>query len=454
MLSRQLGLPTVVSTSAGLAFAAVNFLAVVQVANYTGGASLWVAIAVAGLLCVGAALMFSELAARHPTAAGLRVWLRRGLSDRFSLLFTLVYLMAILMVIAADAFVLGTVVHAAVPALPGVAWVAVAMTLILFANLRGVRMAGRLQDLTAFALLAALAAVSAASLAVHGIRAAALWPPPGGAGGVAQGVAEGVFIFVGFEWVTPLAEEVRQPAALTPGMIVAVASLAVTFGLFGLSLAALHPAGAAATRLTPQLAVGRSAFGALGFWLMAAITAVTAVTTFNGAFVAGSRMLFALAREHVLWPSFSRLNARLVPDTALFWLYGVSLALAAAVSLTGRYRYLINLGAAIEAAMYAAAALSLLGLRRREGTTGTHFRAPGGSALPWAIAGVFSLLAVISALLGGDLPDPAVPWGLILLAVLTGLSALHTYRVAPALRRQAEARRAARAAPRQPGVAP
>jgi amino acid transporter len=428
-LRRELGLRTVVSTSAGLAFAAVNFLAVVQVADLTGGESLWVAILTAAVLCLGAALMFSELAARYPTAAGLRVWLRRGISDNFSLGFTLVYIAAILLVVAADAFVLGTVVHAGLPQLPGVVWVVVALGAIFFANLRGVRIAGRMQDLTTYALLAGLFGLSVVSLAVHGLHPGRLWPPPGGAGGVLQGIAEGIFIFVGFEWVTPLAEEVRSANSLPPGMVIAVAALAVVFGVFGLALTALMPAHALIHSTAPQLTVGRAALGAFGFWAMLVITAVTAITTFNGAFVSGSRLLYALSRERVLQPVFAHLNERMVPDRALAAISATALVLALAVAATGRYEYLINMGAAIESAMYAAAALSLVGLRRREADANPFFRAPGGAALPVVVGIIFIALAVIAATLPGDMP------GLALLLLVVAASVYHVYKVAPALRK-------------------
>jgi amino acid transporter len=433
-LRRELGLRTVVSTSAGLAFAAVNFLAVVQVAAYTGGESLWVAIATAAVLCLGAALLFSELAARYPTAAGLRVWLRRGISDDFSLAFTLVYVAAILLVVAADAFVLGSVVHAGLPSVPGVVWVVVALAVIFAFNLRGVRVAGRLQDLTTYSLLAALLLLSVVSLAVHGLHPGRLWPPTGGAGGVLQGIAEGIFIFVGFEWVTPLAEEVRTPTALPPGMLWAVALLAVVFTAFGLSLTALMPAHALLHTTAPQLIVGQSALGPFGFWAMLVITAVTAITTFNGAFVSGSRLLYALARERVLHAAFAHLNERMVPDRALAAISGTALVLALAVALSGRYVYLINLGAAIESAMYAAAAASLVGLRRREPEAQPFFRAPAGTWLAVGIGAVFLALAAIAATLPGDLPLPGVPWGLVVLALLAAASLYHVYRVAPRLR--------------------
>jgi amino acid transporter len=131
----------------------------------------------------------------------------------------------------------------------------------------------------------------------------------------------------------------------------------------------------------------------------------------------------------------------MVPDRALLAISGTALVLAVAVAVTGRYVYLINMGAAIESAMYAAAALSLIGLRRREPDARPFYRAPGGTVLPVVVGAIFLVLSVISAVFAkGDLPLPGVPWGLVILALLAAASAYHVYRVAPALRAGARAR--------------
>ena len=62
-LKRGIGLRTVVSTSAGLTFASSTFLVVVQIACYLAGDSAWIAITIAGLLCLlaAAALMLDHV---------------------------------------------------------------------------------------------------------------------------------------------------------------------------------------------------------------------------------------------------------------------------------------------------------------------------------------------------------------------------------------------------------
>lgn len=437
-LRRILGFRTIVSTSAGLAFAAVNFLAVLQIRAQAPGLLAPLAILAAGVLCLLAVAVFGELSATLPSAAGIRVWTLRGLGDPFSLTFTLLYLGTVLAVIAADGFVLAAALHVAVPGVPGPAWILLFLTVALVSNLRGIQLAGLIQDLTTYVLLAALIAVGVAAVAVPGHMppTPAAWPA-----GLFGGIALGVFVFMGFEWVTPLAEEARHPARMPQGLALAVLALAGAFGLFAL-VAGRLPA-VAGGGLAPQLAVGHAALGATGFWVMLGVTVVTAGTTFNGGFVAASRLLYALGRSNYLPAALGRLNARFVPGNALWLLYGVSVALTLLVFATGRYLILINAGATLESAMYVVAALALLGLRRRMPDAPRTWRAPLGRVVPVACVAVFGALGLGAATAADGLPWPGVPWTLVLLAVLALVAWWYAVR---RLRRRAQQSRGRREA--------
>ncbi len=417
VLQRVLGLRSVVSTSAGLAFAAINFLAVTAIRRQAPGWEGPVAILVAGGLCLLVAACFGELNGTLPSAAGIRVWTLRGIGDPFSLTFTLLYLPALLLVMAADGFVLGAALHRALPVVPPLLWVLVLLGAALAANLRGVRSAALVQDLTTYGLLAALVIVSALALGRHPLETAA--PAAfSGVGGLFTGIALAVFIFTGFEWVTPLAEEVQDNRRMPLGLGLALALLTLGFGLFGAVAARLPqvPGGDVA----PQLAVGRLALGAVGFWGMLLVTVVTAGTTFNGGLAAASRLVYALGRSRYLPTALGRLNARFVPARALWLLAAVVGVLIAGVFLTRQYLVLINMGAVLESSMYVVAAVALLGLRRREPALPRSWRAPGGRVLPVATAVLFGLLAVGAAVAPSGIrwPAPWFPWPVVVLFLL------------------------------------
>ncbi|PSR35684.1 MAG: amino acid permease, partial [Sulfobacillus thermosulfidooxidans] len=381
MASRHvLPLRTAVSTSAGLASAAINFLACVEVAEYAGGASAWIALLVAGGLIIFSASNFAELSGLYPSAAAIRVWTRKGLNDRLSLIISLVYAATVVFVIAADAFVLAQAFHAAVPIIPGWLWIVLLLGAIAGANLRGIRVSGKIQDINGAVLLMTLVVISLIILGKtpwpHGQPLFHVGP------GIFQAVALGVFIYVGFEWVTPLAEEFDDARAISRGMYMALGLIAVAFGLFTVAISVIFPdIRALHATLIPQLIVGEKALGRWGFWWMVIITMTTAMTTFNGGLFTASRFVYALAREKTLPRGLSHLNKYWVPSYALLLLAGLSLALALGVMATGWYTVLINAGAGVEGLVYALSAWLVFSLRRREAQRPRPFRALG---YPWA----------------------------------------------------------------------
>src|SRR4051812_24844237 len=106
-LSRSLSPSGAAAISTGLAFAAINFLGMAQLLTYVRTPLSWVAVLAGGLLILGVRALFSELNGLYPTAAGIRLWMQRAMPDRVALIITLTYMTAIVLVIGADAFIIG-----------------------------------------------------------------------------------------------------------------------------------------------------------------------------------------------------------------------------------------------------------------------------------------------------------------------------------------------------------
>ncbi|MCL6634441.1 MAG: amino acid permease, partial [Peptococcaceae bacterium] len=216
-LKRVLTLRTVVATSAGLTLASSSFVAAVQVANYVLGDTAWIAILVGGALCFLAAACFSELNGILPTAAGIRLYFSRAFNDQVSLTVSILYMLIVIIgVVGAESYVLSRVLNEAFPAVPPYAWIVLMLLLVTGMNIRGIKIAGFFQDLITYGLVASMVAIGSIALyKVHFQLNAPL--APGGTGEMVSAVAVGVFLFVGFEWVTPLAEEVTQVKQISRG---------------------------------------------------------------------------------------------------------------------------------------------------------------------------------------------------------------------------------------------
>jgi amino acid transporter len=196
----------------------------------------------------------------------------------------------------------------------------------------------------------------------------------------------------------------------------------------------------------PQLFLGRHALGTAGYALMAAVTAVTAVNTFNSGFITASRFVYATAREGSLPSAFARLNDRAVPHVPVCVLAAAATLVAILVALTGDFQVLVSVGAALEAGIYAVAAACVLRLRARLPEAERPFRMRAASVLCWTGVVSFTLLSLTASVSVGDSVSP-VP--LLVIAVLAAGSGWYVLRALPRMRAAAEAARLA-AGPRRP----
>ena len=445
-LRRVLKFRTVVSTSTGLAYAAISFLGCVQLASLVGGDSGWIAIVIAGLLAVLAALCFSELNALYPTAAGVRQYMKESFNENFSLIVTFGYMLTIITVIAADSYIVGSAITYAfnLPNWASLIWILALLGLATGANLRGIRIAGILQDITTYSLLAFAIIISLIALAKNGFQLHnpfdALYHPDA----LVNAVAVGVFVFSAFEWVTPLSEEIADIRLIPRGMFIALALLGVSYALFTLASSALLNVHSPSiyNSPVPQMLLSQAALGQVGIWLMLIATLLTAVMTFNGGFATASRFLYAAAREDTLPQIFARISYTFaVPYFAVIFLSVSSAAVAVIIFLTGQFNALILFGAVLEALIYTVAGLCVLRLRRKQPDAERSFRIKGGWTIPMLTIIVFGVLAILASLGIGSNIMPGLP--LIISLGVFIISTLYVFLVVPRLRAAAQARRAA-----------
>jgi amino acid transporter len=449
-LRRALGLPTVVATSTGLAFAALEYLAAAGIVAYVAGDSAFIPIIVAGALALVAYGFFGELNGLYPTAAAIRLYMKRSMDDRVALIITFTYMTTIILVIAADAFIVGSALAHAFgePAWVSVLWIMGLLTVAVVANLRGITVAGLLQDLATSVVVLATLVIAVAALVRSGSGLHTPFAPlhGHGAGDFFEAVALGVFLYSAFEWVTTSAEEVRRPEFVNRGMLIALGILCLVCATATVAMSHTLTHGEL-TSAYPQLYLGIAAIGHAGLWVMAGVTAVTALNTFNGGFITASRFIYGTAREGSLPRQLAQLNDRAVPWVPVVALGTISALVALIVALTHLWQVLVAVGAALEAMIYAVAGVCALRLRRRQPDAVRPFRVPGLAVLGPIGVSLFALLAVTASVSVQNHFNPAP---LVIIIVVAGLSAYYVLAVLPGMKAREEARRTARPR-RRPG---
>jgi amino acid transporter len=352
------GPSTLVATGCGTAIACVCAVGLLEIERHLGGLWSVAAVLAAGALCLALARVLGRLSAVVPSGVGLLAYLSRGLGRRRALALMLPYVLLVLALVAVEARIVGAVLARLVPVPPLAG--ALAFLVGTWAVARaGVRPGLRAQAAATWALMAgfALLAVGAVVRASHDPGfGARLFPPTPSPAAFAGGVGQALFLFMGFELVTTQTELVRAPGAIAAALRRSVLVLAVFYTVAALGMTALAPPSAT---LAPQLLLVPAAAGTIGAAGIGLLCLLASFTSWNGALLTLSRLVYALAAQGFLPRSLARLDSRrLVPPNALHAL----LALAVLLTLVLHGQAVVALvlgGAAASAALVWAAAVAV-----------------------------------------------------------------------------------------------
>jgi basic amino acid/polyamine antiporter, APA family len=349
------------------------------VASNTSSAAEFILVWVfGGLVSLCGALVYAELAARHPGTGGEYTFLARGFGPAAAFLFAWSRLTVIQTgAIAAVAFVFGDYASQIVSL--GEKSTAIYAGLSVIA-LTALNFAGTLQSKTLQKVLETVLIASLLGLAVGGLLTGGTPPPVKAASGGALDLALlfVLFTYGGWNEAAYLGGEVRDPARnmvriLVAG-IVAVTLLYVLVNagyVAALGLQGVRDSKAVAADLMRALA------GEKGAVVLALIVCVSALTTINAAIFTGARTNYALGRD---FPMFAALgtwrDAGSTPANALIVQGVITLVLVGAASLTpDGFESMVAYTAPVFWTFFLLTGLTLFILRRREGAAAA-FRVP------------------------------------------------------------------------------
>jgi amino acid transporter len=338
-------------------------------------------------------------------------------------------------------------------------WMSIFIVMVAYINYRGVKPTGWMQDLLTYAMFAFLLGVSVYTLAIRGVDITpALTGPNFTAGKVLTAAGLSVFLFVGFEWVTPLAEETEDYRMIGKGMFLAVALLAVTYSLFVVAMyVGLTDEQRASGTTIPHILFGRNLFGRAGSAVFIVMSLLASLTSFNSGVLNFSRFGYAMARANILPRSFAKLH----PDYATPWaaIIGMtvfSLAMCAFTLFSGQFMFIITMSAALECLIYAVIALCVIRLRKKFPDKERSFKVPFGNLIPIIVIVVFTgLMLGIFAETTRDAGGMVLfrnYWVAIAMAVFASLMTAYALIVVPRLQQKAQERTSQRKR-RRPGAA-
>jgi len=451
-LKKVIQLRTVVSSSAGLAMATSCYLAGFQVAIMTVGELAWISILIAGALCLLSAACFSELTSLYPTAAGIKLYIQNAFNEKTAIAISMFYVLGGATIIGAESYLLSSVLLDTVgilytPLVDRFFWQIIFIVLVGFVNYKGVKLTGNVQDFLTYLMLGFLVFIGIYTFFVQGIDiVGALESPRLTLGNVFNATAMGVFLFVGFEWVAPLAEETEDYRMVGKGMLLAIVLLSITYSLFVTAMySGLTEAQIASGTTIPHILFARNLFGSTGVAIFIGMSILASVTSFNSGVLNNSRFIYAMARGNVLPRVFSKLHPdHATPWVAILGLVIFAIILSVLILITEQFLFIIVMAAALECFIYVVVALCVLRLRKKFPEKERAFKTPFGSLIPILVMFIFSALMV------GIFTDTSRDyqgnilfynyWCAIAMLILAGVMVLYATKVVPVFQKASELR--------------
>jgi basic amino acid/polyamine antiporter, APA family len=376
--------------------------------------AVWV---IGGLYTLVGASCLTELGAMLPQAGGYYVYARRAFGDRVGFAVGWTDWITYCSVLGYVSIGMSDFLGQLVPALAGSKNTVAIAILVGFVALQwaGVRITSWFQEwTTALKFLAFLVLVIAALVLSGGSAApaAASGAVPAVSGMTLTGLVAALQVvtitYAGWQSALYFTEEDRDPVRNLPrAMIGGVIAVILIYLLVNFALLAILPIGELAKATLPAADAAKRLAGDRGGQIITLLSLISLPPLLNAIMMIGTRILFALGRDRLLWSPLAAVNPRGTPGVATLATTAVAIALIA----TGTFERLIALTAFYLSLNYAVSCLALVVLRRREPALARPLRAWG---YPWSAALV--IVGAVAFLVGvviADTRSAAIATGLL-----------------------------------------
>jgi len=342
-----------------------------------------------GLVSLCGALVYAELAARHPETGGEYAFLQKGLGRGAAFLFAWSRMTVIQTgAIAAVAFAFGDYASEILRLgeKSSAVWAAVAVIALTLLNFAGTLQSKTLQKVMEVVLIAALVLLSLAALTAGGTPKPAAAPAAGAHLSFGLAMIFVLFTYGGWNEAAYLAGEVRD-ARRNMVRILVWGIVAVTALYLLVNLGYLAALGLGGIKESKAVAadVMRLIAGDKGAVLVALIVCVSALTTMNAAIFTGARTNWALGRDYAMFRGLGNWReSGSTPANALLLQGAITLVLVAAGSTTpDGFGAMVAYTAPVFWTFFLLTGVTLFVFRKRGGET-PAFRTPLFPLVPLA----------------------------------------------------------------------
>jgi APA family basic amino acid/polyamine antiporter len=336
-----------------------------------------------GVVGVGGAFIWAELAATLPEVGGQYAYLREAYHPAVAFLYGWVLLLVIQTGGMAAVSITFARYFVELTGLQVRDWVVatVALAALTLVNCFGVKIGGRTQSALMVMKIVAISALVIAGLVLTGKHVTITTAAERASSLTSFGAAMVPVLFAYGGWQTAnfLAAEVKEPKKNLPrGLLLGVLGVVVLYiGVNWVCLRSLGPQALAATH-TPATAVMRMALGQRGAMFIAAAIAISTLGFLSQSILTAPRVYFAMAEDGLFFRAIAWLDPRTrVPVVAIV----LQSVWTIVIALSGRYEQILNYVIAMDFLFFGLTATTIFVFRRRaargEMSASQGYRMPG-----------------------------------------------------------------------------
>ncbi len=314
-LRKTLGFFSCFSVAVGLVVASSTLVSLGQGMGLAGGGFV-IAMATGWVLQLFSAQSYAELACMMPHAGGLRSYTKVALGSLPAMAAViLAYIIPNLFAAPAELAVAGAVItETFTPGIPPVLWGGLLLAILTITNVIGVDIFAKLQIVFTMTMMISMALLGIIGLTGIGTLPAPVMPDlpfnPMGMG-VFGLTALAIWLYIGIEFVTPMAQEAKQPEKNIPkAMIYGLLAIFFVNLVYGYASLKFVPAEQLRTSNHPHVDMALAMLGRPGMIWIAVVSIFASASTINTVIGVVPRMLYGMAVSRELPRVFRLIHPR------------------------------------------------------------------------------------------------------------------------------------------------
>ncbi len=374
MATKKLGLPSAIAVAVGLIVAS-SCLLLLGTGTGLAGRGFIVSMGIVLFLNMLLALSFNELYSLMPSVdGGMGQYTKAGLGAVPSIVSNIsAYVMVNLLAASVEIAMCGMVLNETFfPSVPYPVISLIILVLLALVNIRGINIFSKLQNIVVALLLLSLVGMGLISTLKLGTgvlipASEQTAPVVTGFGGYLSLSAMAFWLFIGIEFVIPVAKDLKNPKRDVPlAMVLGIAILFIVQSLMSSGMTNYVTLEELSTSSIPHMVFAEKLLGRPGQIWMGIVTVLAAISTANTVFAGIPRVLQGMAENELLPKAFALTNKKNVAYVGLLFLaIGNFILIATKVTTSAGLSTMLLAASCFWLTSYILISITVLVLRKR-----------------------------------------------------------------------------------------